>query len=263
MPAFPRPRGLFLVLLLTGCANTPTHVAGTPAHPAPPVMIAQADTGSPALPDAEDDAHDPFERFNRSVFTFNDRLDRYVAKPVARAYDKVLPNGVRRGISNFFNNLLQPTVVFNDLLQAKFGQTAADSGRFLVNTTLGIAGIFDVASHFGLEPHDEDLGQTLAVWGVPDGPYLVWPVFGPRSGRDSVGLVGDWYTDPVTYVSNSTVRWSVRGVNYTNRRAELLGASSILEQAAGEDPYVFVREAYRQRRQNLIYDGNPPPPKFD
>lgn len=227
-------------------------------------MVAQAGDGPPLPPDSgSDDSDDPFEPFNRAMFTFNDHLDRYIARPVARQYDRVVPNGIKRGISNFFNNLLQPTVILNDFLQAKFGQTARDTGRFMVNSTLGVVGVFDVATHLGLRAHNEDLGQTLAVWGVPAGPYLVWPILGPSSGRDTVGLVGDWYTDPVTYIPDNATRWGTRVLNYTQRRAQYLGTSSILEQAAGEDPYLFVREAYRQRRENAIYDGNPPPPKFE
>jgi phospholipid-binding lipoprotein MlaA len=278
MPAFASLLRLRTVLpvialtLLSACATTrPTSVA--PASPvandvAAPVPVADAaplsapDAG-PLPPEDGDEENDPLEPFNRAMFTFNQHLDRYIAKPVAHVYQHVVPNGVKRGISNFFNNLLQPTIIVNDLLQAKFGDTASDTGRFVVNSTLGVLGVFDVASHFGLPSRDEDFGQTLAVWGVGDGPYLVLPVFGPRNIRDSAGLVAGFYTDPVTYISKSELRWTARLVRYTDFRAQLLGASAVLEQAAGPDQYVFVREAYRQRRQNLIYDGNPPPPKFE
>lgn len=209
-----------------------------------------------------DDARDPLERVNRAIYKFNDRLDRTILKPVARGYRYVLPDPVEHSISRFFNNLFMPTVVVNDLLQAKFSQSAADSGRFMVNTTVGIAGLFDVARHMGLEPHDEDFGQTLAVWGVGEGPYLVLPVLGPRTLRDGAGLVVDLATHPVSYIKDSADSWGMWLFGLIDTRAGLLGVSSVLEQAAGQDEYLFVREAYRQRRNNLVYDGNPPKPEF-
>ncbi len=216
---------------------------------------------SPAADSVEQGTHDPFERVNRAIYKFNDRFDRSILKPVAKGYDFITPNPVQHSIRSFFSNLWSPTVIVNDLLQAKFRQSAADTGRFLVNTTVGIAGLFDVAQHIGLKPHDEDFGQTLGVWGVGEGPYLVWPILGPKNLRDSFGWFGDFATHPVTYVKEPADRWGLWAANLVDTRASLLGVSDILQQAAGEDEYLFVREAYRQRRVNLIYDGNPPKTK--
>jgi phospholipid-binding lipoprotein MlaA len=216
---------------------------------------------TPAADGVEQDTYDPLERMNRAVYKFNDRFDRALLKPVAKGYDFITPNPVQHSIRSFFSNLLSPTVVLNDLLQAKFRQSAADTGRFLVNSTVGIAGLFDVAKHIGLKPHDEDFGQTLGAWGVGEGPYLVWPILGPKNLRDSAGWLGDFATNPVTYVNDPADRWGLWAVNLVDTRASLLGVSDVLQQAAGDDEYLFVREAYRQRRINLIYDGNPPKPK--
>ena len=209
-----------------------------------------------------DGTRDPLERMNRAIYRFNNRVDRAVLKPVAKAYDAVLPDPVQHSISRFFSNLLSPTVILNAALQGKMRQSAADTGRFLVNTTVGIAGLFDVAIKIGLPPHDEDFGQTLGVWGVGAGPYVVWPLLGPKNLRDSVGWVGDYFTQPITYVDDTRDQWSLWALNLIDTRANLLGVSNVLDQAAGQDEYLFVREAYSQRRTNLIYDGNPPKPEF-
>ncbi len=231
-----------------------------PAELAPGAPEAAPTEELPPFPEEED--HDPFQGFNRAMFTFNDKFDRYLARPVAEAYQDVTPRPIRTGISNFFSNLFQPTVIINDLLQGKVKRAGADSGRFLVNTTIGVLGLFDIATPMGLPKNSEDLGQTFGWWGIEPGPYLVLPFLGPRNTRDAFGMVGDWYTDPVTYVDSNTERWSTRGVGFVDTRAQLLGASQVLEQAAGEDAYIFVREAYRQRRRNQVYDGNPPPEPF-
>lgn len=243
---FPRRAVLLSLLLLFASASR----AETPP----------AET-SPVADSAEQGTYDPLERVNRVIYKFNDRVDRAILKPVAKGYDAITPNVVQHSIRSFFSNLLSPTVVVNDVLQGKFRQSAADTGRFLVNTTVGIAGLFDVARHMGLKPHDEDFGQTLGVWGVGEGPYLVWPILGPKNLRDSFGWFGDFATNPVTYVNDSTDQWGLWALNLVDTRAGLLGVSDILDQAAGQDEYLFVREAYRQRRLNLIYDGNPPKPK--
>ncbi len=211
---------------------------------------------------SDDTPYDPLESYNRVIFKFNDKFDKYLLKPVAQGYEFILPRPVQNSVSRFFNNLLGPTVVVNDLLQGKLKRTAADTGRFLVNSTVGIAGLFDPAKPMGLPPHDEDFGQTLGVWGVHAGPYIVWPILGPSDLRDSIGLVPDYYTYPVNYVKDSTTRWGVRILGAVNTRANLLGVTNVLEQAAGPDKYLFVREAYFQHRLNLIYDGHPPQPKF-
>jgi phospholipid-binding lipoprotein MlaA len=206
----------------------------------------------------QDNARDPLEGFNRAMYTFNDKFDRYLLKPVAKGYRAITPKPVRRGISNFFSNLHDPGVMLNNLLQGKPKQAGSDLGRFLVNTTLGIAGLFDVASKMGMEKHNEDFGQTLGKWGVGEGPYLVLPFLGPSNVRDGAALPVDWETYPPNHMEEQSTRIKMLVVEVVDKRAQYLEAGDILEQAAGQDPYIFVREAYRQRRVNQIYDGNPP-----
>lgn len=153
-------------------------------------------------------------------------------------------------------------VALNNLLQGKFERAASDVGRVAVNSTVGLLGVLDVATKMGLEKHDEDFGQTLGLWAIATGPYLVLPFFGPSDFRDAAGRFLDFQTDPVTYVDASHDRNIVWGARIVNRRAELLGASNVLE-AAALDPYIFVRDGYLQRRRNLVYDGNPPPQPED
>jgi phospholipid-binding lipoprotein MlaA len=216
--------------------------------------------GRAAVPEDEE-AWDPFERFNRAMFGFNEKFDQWLLKPAARGYDYVLPGPVKQGIGNFFSNLLQPRVAVNDLLQGKPGQSARDTGRFLVNSTVGVLGLFDVAKSVGLEPKEEDWGQTFAVWGAKEGPYFVWPIIGPRYLRETFGWGFDWFSNPVTYL-DPVPSWSAWAVDIVDTRARFLPTDKVIELAAGDDKYVFIREAYRQRRRNLIYDGNPPKPKF-
>jgi phospholipid-binding lipoprotein MlaA len=210
----------------------------------------------------DDETSDPYEPFNRAMFTFNEKFDQWLLKPVAKGYVWILPGVVRQGVGNFFSNLVQPRVALNDLLQGKVAQSGRDTGRFLVNTTVGLLGFVDVATAVGLEPTDEDWGQTFAVWGMGEGPYFVWPIIGPRSLLDTVGVGFNWLTNPITYVPDNTDRWILWGVDLVDIRARLLPADAVIDQAAGDDKYVFIREAYRQRRRNLIYDGNPPKPTF-
>ena len=202
---------------------------------------------------------DPFESVNRAVFTFNENADEYVIKPVAEAYQFVLPEFVRTGVTNFFSNIGDVFVAVNNLLQGKPGNAANDIGRFLVNSTIGILGLFDVATDAGLEKNKEDFGQTLGVWGVPSGPYVVLPLFGPSSVRDTAGLALDIKTD---FILNSNQLNHDQKVGSTvlrvvNQRANLLEASQLLEDAAF-DKYSFLRDSYLQRRRNQVYDGNPP-----
>jgi len=202
---------------------------------------------------------DPFESMNRAVFTFNENADEYVIKPVAEAYQFVLPDFVRTGVTNFFSNIGDVFVAVNNLLQGKPGNAANDIGRFLVNSTIGILGLFDVATDAGLEKNKEDFGQTLGVWGVPSGPYVVLPLFGPSSVRDTAGLALDIKTD---FILNSNQLNHDQKVGSTvlrvvNQRANLLDASQLLEDAAF-DKYSFLRDSYLQRRRNQVYDGNPP-----
>lgn len=192
------------------------------------------------------------------MYTFNDSVDRAVIRPVAQTYKDYVPSPVQTGISNFFDNLGDINVMLNNLLQFKVEAAVSDFGRILWNSTVGIFGLIDVASHMGLQKHDEDFGQTFAVWGVPDGPYIVLPFLGPSTARDSVGLVGDIYVDPLFAIDDEgTIYWGAIALRFIDTRADLLSASRILEQAA-IDPYIFVRDAYLQHRRNLIYDGNPP-----
>lgn len=212
------------------------------------VLNGCASTGNPA---------DPLESFNRGVYNFNETVDGVLLKPAAEIYEGLTPSLVRTGVSNAFANINDVTVALNNLLQGKFSEGISDLGRVVINTTAGLLGIFDVATPVGLEKHNEDFGQTLGYWGVGDGPYLVLPIFGPSNPRDTVGLVGDYFTNPVSYIDSDEVRYSLTGLRVVSKRAELLGASNVLETAA-LDKYEFVRDAYLQRRRNLIHDGNPP-----
>jgi len=207
---------------------------------------------------------DPLEKVNRAVFAFNDATDKVLITPVAKGYRAVLPGFVRTGIANFFSNLEDVWVSVNDVLQGKFQEGAEDFTRVIFNTTFGIGGIFDFASDVGLPKHSEDFGQTLGVWGVTSGPYVVIPIFGPSTFRDGFGLLVDGRADLVYRLVNDDV--PLRNVLYATRgisnRASLLDASSVLDQAA-LDRYAFVRDAWLQRRRNQVYDGNPPREKDD
>ena len=200
---------------------------------------------------------DPLEPLNRVVFSFNDTADKAVIKPVARAYRAVLPGFVRTGVANFFSNLEDVWISVNDVLQGKFQQGVDDFGRVLFNSTFGIAGIFDFASELGFQKHNEDFGQTLGSWGVGSGAYLVLPILGPSTIRDGFGLLLDTRADLVFYIDGVPVHNSLYGTRAIANRANLLDASSVIEQAA-LDKYAFVREAWLQRRRNLVYDGDPP-----
>jgi len=210
----------------------------------------------------EADPEDPLESFNRAMYSFNDTLDQAILKPVAQGYNAVLPDPVNKGVSNFFSNLEDIVVVFNDLLQFKFEQALTDTARVFFNTTIGVFGLIDVASGMDMPKHNEDFGQTLGYWGVDTGPYIVWPFLGPSNVRDTVGFIGDAYVNPLYDIEPEGTQNALLVVNVIDTRAGLLSASKILKEAA-LDPYLFVRDAYLQRRQNLVYDGNPPKPKFD
>lgn len=220
-------------------------------------LLATTLTGCATVGTEYRDPRDPWEPFNRAMYEFNDGLDRAIIKPVAQGYKAVVPTPVDKGITNFFANLSDVRSAANNLLQLKVTRAASDVGRVVINTTVGVLGFIDVATNMNIPRYNEDFGQTLGVWGVSSGPYLVLPFFGPSSGRDAVGTAVDWYADPVTYVDSDALRWGLRAVRIVDRRADLLGASRVLEEAA-LDPYRFVREGYLQRRQNDVYDGNPP-----
>lgn len=196
---------------------------------------------------------DPFEGFNRAMFAVNEGLD-VVIKPVAQGYDAAAPVPVKTGIGNFFGNLYDIWTAFNNFLQGKGGDGVSDVGRVLVNTTIGIGGIFDVASELGMEKHTEDFGQTLAKWGVGDGPYFYWPLIGPRTTRDTFGWAVDSYADLVWRVDDVPVRNSLVGVWYIDLRASLLPTDKVVEEAAF-DKYVYIRDAYLQNRRSEINDG--------
>ncbi len=193
---------------------------------------------------------DPYEGFNRKIFGFNDTVDEYVAEPVSDAYLWVTPQFVQTGIANFFNNLGDINVVLNDVMQGKLKQSAEDSGRFLLNSTAGLAGLFDVATEVGLEKNNEDFAQTLAVWGVPQGPYLILPILGPSTGRGVPGTIFDTAANPASYVG-----LPVQLIQMLNARANAEGALNFIDEAA-LDPYVFTRESFLQHRNYLVTDGN-------
>jgi phospholipid-binding lipoprotein MlaA len=218
-------------------------------------------TGCATLPSGERDPRDRFERANRAIHGFNDALDRGVAKPVAKAYVKITPAPVRTGFSNFFRNLASPTVIANNLLQLKVKEFATETARLVVNTTLGIGGLFDPATQFGLPAGNEDFGQTLGRWGVPAGPYVVLPILGPSSVRDTFGFAADQFTDPKNYVKDDYTAWGLTGMSLVDTRAELLATENVLDQA--NDPYSFMRNAYLQRREYLVKDGAVPDEEFE
>jgi phospholipid-binding lipoprotein MlaA len=206
---------------------------------------------------------DPAEGFNRAMYTFNDKLDTYALKPVAKGYKFVLPNVVQTGVGNFFSNLGTLTSIVNDLFQFKFEKAMTDTGRFAINSTFGIGGLIDWASKDGIEYNKEDFGQTLGHWGWKDSSYLVLPFFGPGTVRDYGGLAVDSLAfDPLYYVDHVPTRNVLLVTKTISTRASYLPGSDLLDEAA-LDPYAFMRDAYLQRRQNQIYDGNPPKENFD
>jgi phospholipid-binding lipoprotein MlaA len=222
---------LLLALLLTGAAGCATTNGGDP--------------------------RDPLEGFNRSMYSFNEGFDQHIGKPVAGAYHDMIPGVVRTGVRNFFGNIADLWIGGNNLLQGKPGDAVTDWARFAINTTIGILGLFDWASDMGIDKHDEDFGQTFGRWGAGDGAYLVWPLLGSSGVRDSFGLIFDIGLDPVLKHKPVSVRNAMTVLRATGKRADLLDASRILEEAA-LDKYVFQRDAYLQRRRSLVYDGNPP-----
>ncbi len=208
------------------------------------------------------DPRDPFEGWNRGVYKFNDKVDDYLLRPVAETYQDWVPREVRDRVRNFFGNLADPFIGVNNLLQGKVSEAFDDWARFILNTTVGLVGIHDVATDFGLEKHNEDFGQTFGRWGAGTGPYLVLPIFGSSNLRDGVGLAADMYADPLSEVRPIDLRNSAIATRAVQTRADLLGASRVLGEAA-LDRYVFQRDAYLQRRRSLVYDGRPPREKFE
>jgi phospholipid-binding lipoprotein MlaA len=200
---------------------------------------------------------DPLESINRGVYKFNDTADKAVIKPIAGTYKALMPSPLRSGIRNFFSNLNTVASVANNLLQLKFSNAMTESGRFIINSTFGIGGLFDLASKDGIERHTEDFGQTLGYWGVEDGAYLVLPFLGASSLRDTTGLIVDsWAFDPIYYIHNVPTRTGTRFAKAIDTRAQYLPASDLLDEAA-LDPYAYMRDAYFQRRANQVNDGEP------
>ena len=208
------------------------------------------------------DRVDPWEKWNRKVFAFNERLDENVLKPVAVAYSNVVPRPVRSGIDNFFGNAADAWSAVNNFLQGKFANGFHDIIRFGTNTVFGLGGFLDVATEAGLDHQYEDFGQTLGTWGFGPGAYVVWPLLGPSSVRESIALPLDRSVSPALVINDGAVKWELTTLQIVNTRANLLGASKVLDDIA-LDKYTFVRDAYLQRRRSLVYDGEEPPPKPD
>ena len=231
--------------LVTGCATTRAGSGGATADGAQAANV----------------NNDPFEKVNRVVYTVNDKVDRAVFKPLAQGYEFVFPEVVRSCISNVFGNISDVPASLNNLLQGKVKEASSDVCRIGVNSVVGIGGCFDIASKWGFEKHNEDFGQTLGVWGVPSGPYVVLPLFGPSTVRDAPALVVDAYSDPTRYITFVAPRNILYGVRLVDKRAQALDTTNFIDNAA-LDPYVFVRDAFLSRRRSLINDGRegaPPP----
>lgn len=221
---------------------------------------------SSAFAQQDNEVNDPIESVNRGIFWFNDQLDIFVLEPVASGYDDITPNSVQDSIGNFFENLGYPKYLVSDLVQLKFGEAAQHTGRFLINSTIGVAGLFDFATDFGLPHESEDFGIALAYHDVPPGPYLVLPVLGPSNVRDAVGKVVDYFLDPLTmfgrYSQASTntklaITYGARAVDAIDTRAGLLDAIKTAKESS-VDYYLFVQGAYYQHRRGVLFDGNPP-----
>jgi phospholipid-binding lipoprotein MlaA len=204
-----------------------------------------------AAPPAKKDPRDPWERMNRTTYKFNDKVDKAVLRPIARGYQKVTPQFARTGISNFFDNLNYPLVIVNDLLQAKFKPFVRDTGRLVMNSTLGLAGFLDPATAAGLQKNVNDFGLTLARWGAGTGPYVVIPFLGPSDVRDGLGRIPDAYGSPQNYIGDTAVHYSLWAVSLLDQRYRLLGLDATLDSAY--DPYLFMKNAYLQRRDFLVH----------
>ena len=226
------------------------------------VLLAAGMTGCASNPERDPgETYDPLEPMNRGIYAFNDTLDRFLLRPVAKGYDTVVPRFMKFAVMNFFYNLEQPIYVANHLLQGKFGGAARQTGRFAINTVLGLGGIIDAARDANLPREPEDFGQTLAVWGVGGGPFLMLPVLGPSNFRDGVGKVADSFIDPLIQYDQRSTRDKLIILKIIDRRRQLLSADKAIREAA--DPYIFIREAYLQNRRYNIYDGNPPEESLD
>lgn len=204
---------------------------------------------------------DPWEPMNRRLFAFNEALDKYLLRPVAKGYTVVMPDFAQRGVSNFISNIYEFNSVINSILQGRLEGAAQSGGRFVVNSTLGLVGFFDVATPMGIKPHRADFGQTLAVWGWKDSRYLVMPIFGPYTARDFIGRGFYGYFHPVSFAIREYNNYIPLVVDLISLRAELLPFQEELD--AANDPYVLVRDVWLQNREFRIYDGEPPEPDYD
>jgi len=207
------------------------------------------------------DVLDPFEPVNRSIFRFNEWADKYVARPVAKGYQFITPAVIRTGVTNFFDNISYPVDIINAVLQGKFKQAGLDTSRLIINTTIGVLGFMDPATDVGLVKNNEDFGQTLGVWGVPEGPYIMVPFFGPKTVRSVTGDTVDVFINPQFWVFSSSVQTKLDIFWLIHRRSMLIGIDEEIQRAF--DRYAFVRDAYMQNREYLLYDGNPPEEEFD
>ena len=245
-----------LVVVFTGCAsNQPIESVESIES------VASTESLDPIDPVKSIDSTasvDPWENWNRKVHSFNDSLDENVLKPVAKGYRWAVPNVVDKSITNVFSNVNDIGVTVNDALQGKFSQSGLDGARFLVNSTAGVGGIIDVASMIDLPKHHEDFGQTLGVWGVPSGPYIVLPFFGPSSARGTTGILGDTALNPVSYIGLPFVSSGIFVVKSVDLRADNLGTESIANEAAAFGRYEFFRDAYLAKRKSLVLDGEVP-----
>jgi phospholipid-binding lipoprotein MlaA len=208
-----------------------------------------------------DPENDPWEGFNRKTYAFNDGLDKAIVRPVAVGYDKIMPDPAKRGVGNFFRNLDAPVTWIHQLFQGKIGQSAQTVSRFFINSTIGLFGIFDVASKWGIPYYNEDLGQTLATWGVKESPYLVIPFVGPSTARDGVGRLADSFVHPVGRAIHNEGLWAYWIFRGIDQRARYLEEDAELR--AAYDPYVLMRDVWMQNREYQIYDGDPPMADYD
>ena len=198
--------------------------------------------------------NDPLEPMNRAIFQFNEVVDDNIFEPVAKTYKYITPDPVETGVSNFFSNIGEVSTIANDVFQFKFKQAGYDFLRFSINTTIGVLGIFDVATSVGLKKNNEDFGQTLGYWGIPQGPYLVLPFFGASTFRDAPGLYADMQISPINQLDNEE-ELTLNALNAISTRARLLRATKILDTAA-KDKYIFIRESYLQKRESMVNDGD-------
>lgn len=221
------------------------------------LLAALLTAGCSSIPKEQRDPRDPWQPYNRAMFKFNTDFDNAFLKPVAQGYQAIMPEPVNHGITNFFNNIADVTSAVNNALQFKLSRAGSDVGRVVVNSTVGLVGVIDVATNVGIPSYKEDFGQTLGYWGFGDGPYFVMPILGPSSVRDTVGFAGDVVIDPFFSLEADEIYWGFVVLRAVDVRAGLLAASDLMDDAA-LDRYVFVRDAYLQRRRNLVHDGNPP-----